>query len=77
MNFFAEQIPPELQEALKVIVAGRRLNLTADGVEMLNPWLCFADEMEDFDVLVEPKIETKVMSCRILKAFFFVFIKTI
>lgn len=55
MNFFAEQIPPQLQEALEVIVAGRCLNLAGDGVEVLNPWLCLADEMEDFDVLVEPK----------------------
>lgn len=55
MNFFTEQIPPELQEALEVVVAGRCLDLTAGGVEMLNPWLCFADEMEDFYVLVKPK----------------------
>jgi hypothetical protein len=56
MNFFAEQIPPELQEALKVVVAGWSLNLTAERVEVLVPWLCFTDEVEDFDFLVESKI---------------------
>jgi hypothetical protein len=55
VDLFTEQVPPELQESLKVVVARWSLNLTADRVELLDPRLEFTDEVEDFDFLVEPK----------------------
>jgi hypothetical protein len=60
MDLFTEQVPPELQESLEVVVARWSLNLTADRVELLDPRLEFTDEVEDFDVLVEPKREGKL-----------------
>lgn len=55
MNFLDEQIPPKLEEVLEMAVARWCLNLFADWIEMLDPWLHLADEMKDFDVLVVPK----------------------
>lgn len=57
MNVSHKQIPPELQEALKVIIAGWCLNLLAVGVILLVPWLCFADKVKDFNVLIVSTIK--------------------
>lgn len=54
MNVSAEKIPPVLQEALEVLVAGWSLNLSGCRVEVLGPWLGLSDEVKNFDFLVEP-----------------------
>lgn len=55
VNLIAEQVPPHLQELLEMMVARWSLYLLAGWVEVLSPWLRFADEMEDFNVTIVPK----------------------
>lgn len=55
MNFAKEQVPPELQVVLEMVVAGWSMNLSGACIEMLHPRLNLADEMKDLDVLVISK----------------------
>lgn len=61
MNFFDEQVPPELQEVLEMIVASRSIDLSRDWIEVLDPRLSLANEMKDFDILVVSKRFSFVM----------------
>lgn len=64
MDFVAEQIPPKLQEVVKMLVARRRVHLLARRVEMLRPRLRFTDEVNNFDIRTEPKMKQKLTDAR-------------
>lgn len=55
MNIVAEQIPPCLQETLKMTITRWSLYLSRGRVEVLSPWFGFTDEVKDFDVSIVSK----------------------
>jgi hypothetical protein len=54
MDVCAEQVPPELEQVLKVSRGGRGTNLLGFTVKVLTPGLVGADKMSNFHSLAEP-----------------------
>jgi hypothetical protein len=54
MDVCAEQVPPELEQVLKVSRGGRGTDLLGFTVKVLTPGLVGADKMSNFHSLAKP-----------------------